>query len=280
MTLDIDTASVLVPIADGETILRREKREISILAAREEVTITHARYSAGEQVAGPHVHHEHTDAFYVLEGELTFEIGREPQTITVFAGGFVAAPPGVAHSFRNDSGRPARWLTIHAHDGGFASFMRGTRDGVEVEWDISEVPADGGLSANEAIVSPEVSKRLEPENRLCRVRCALPDLCVVEWHLRGTLPDLPFHHQDRQVDSFFVIEGELVATLAGTRQSVGPGTLISVPRGVPHTLRHRGSGRARMLSLHTPDGGFADYLRRRLGLSSPCQSLRRQKVDV
>jgi hypothetical protein len=30
--------------------------------------------------------------------------------------------------------------------------MRGIRDGVEVEWDISAVPADGGLSASEAIV--------------------------------------------------------------------------------------------------------------------------------
>jgi Cupin domain len=91
-------------------------------------------------------------AFYVLEGELTFEIGREPGTITVSAGGFVAVPPGVAHSFRNDCDRPARWLTIHAPDGGFAALMRGVRDGVEVEWDISGVPADGGLPASEVIV--------------------------------------------------------------------------------------------------------------------------------
>ena len=133
-------------------ILRHEKREISILVASEEVTITHARCAAGEQVAGPHVHHEHTDAFYVLEGELTFEIGREAQTITVSSGGFVAAPPQMAHSLRNDSNRPARWLTIHAPDGGFATFMRGIRDGVEVEWDISAVPADGGLPASEATV--------------------------------------------------------------------------------------------------------------------------------
>ena len=121
---------VSVALSDGERILHNDSREISILLARKEVTITHARYSAGEQVAGPHVHHEHTDAFYVLEGELTFEIGREAKTITVSSGGFVAAPPGVAHSFRNDSDRPARWLTIHAHDGGFAAFMRGVRDGV------------------------------------------------------------------------------------------------------------------------------------------------------
>jgi mannose-6-phosphate isomerase-like protein (cupin superfamily) len=143
---------VIVPVAARETILQREKREIAILVAREEVTINHARYSAGEQVAGPHVHHEHTDAFYVLEGELTFEIGREPETITVSSGGFVAVPPGVAHSLRNDSDHPARWLTIHAPEAGFAAFMRGVRDGVEVEWDISAVPAEGGLSASEAIV--------------------------------------------------------------------------------------------------------------------------------
>jgi hypothetical protein len=39
-----------------------------------EMTITHARYTAGQQVAAPHIHLEHTDAFYVLEGE---QIGPE-----------------------------------------------------------------------------------------------------------------------------------------------------------------------------------------------------------
>ena len=143
---------MIVPIIGGEPVLRSEKREISILVASEEVTITQAQYAAGEQVAAPHVHHEHTDAFYVLEGELTFEIGREAKTITVSSGGFVAAPPEVAHSLRNDSDRPVRWLTIHARDGGFAAFMRGIRDGVEVEWDIAAVPPDGGLPASDAIV--------------------------------------------------------------------------------------------------------------------------------
>lgn len=142
----------MVVITGGEAILLRETHEISILTASEEVTITHARCSPGQRVAAPHVHHDHTDAFYVLEGELTFEIGHGAKTITVSSGGFLAAPPEVAHSLRNASDRPARWLTIHARDGGFASFMRGLRDGVEVEWDISAVPTDGGLPASEAIV--------------------------------------------------------------------------------------------------------------------------------
>ena len=144
---------MIVPSTNGERVLRGEKREISILVARKELTITEARYAPGEHVAGPHIHHAHTDAFYILEGELTFEIGAEAHTITLSAGGFLAAPPGVAHSLRNDSLRPARWLTIHAPDGGFAAFMRGIRDGVDVAWDISAVPTGGGRPAGEAIAS-------------------------------------------------------------------------------------------------------------------------------
>jgi uncharacterized cupin superfamily protein len=68
--------------------------------------------------------------------------------------------------------------------------------------------------------------------------------------------NLPFHHQDRWVDSFFVIEGELEAMLAGTTHTVSPGTVVSVPRGVLHTINHRGPGHARILSLHTPDRGL------------------------
>ena len=131
-----------------------EQREVAVLVARDDLSMTRASCAAGEQMTKPHLHHEHTDAFYVLEGELTFEIGREREAIRVSSGGFVAAPPGVAHSFRNAGDRPARWLTIHAHDGGFAAFLRGVRDGVEVDWDIAGVPADGGLPAGEAVVSP------------------------------------------------------------------------------------------------------------------------------
>ena len=103
-------------------------------------------------MARPHIHNDHTDAFFVLEGALTFELGPDAETITVSAGGFVAVPPGVAHALRTVDG-PARWLTIHAPDGGFAAFMRGIRDGVEVEWDFWPVPVSGGLPADRASVS-------------------------------------------------------------------------------------------------------------------------------
>jgi uncharacterized protein YjlB len=99
------------------------------------------------------VHPRHGEAFYVLEGELTFDVGAEGETITIGAGGFAWVPAGVAHSYGTAGDRSARWLVIHAPDGGFADFMRGLRDGVEVDWDIAPVPADGGLPAGHAVVS-------------------------------------------------------------------------------------------------------------------------------
>ena len=95
-------------ITEQEVILEGDGRAISILVAREDVTVTEGRCPARATIAGPHIHQRHTDAFYVIGGELTFEVGRESEVITISPGGLVAVPPGVAHSFRNDGGRPAK----------------------------------------------------------------------------------------------------------------------------------------------------------------------------
>ena len=146
-----------VPIGTPEPILRSDSREISLLVADENLSVTYASRAAGERVADPHIH-RHTEAFYVLEGELTFEIGAEGETITVGAGGLVVAPPGVAHAYGTAGNHPARWLIIHARDGGFAAFMRGIRDGAKVDWDIAPVPRDGGFPADHAIVSRPLNR--------------------------------------------------------------------------------------------------------------------------
>ena len=62
-----------------------------------------------------HVHDDEDDAFYILEGELTFLLGGE--TVAAPPGTFVLVPPGVEHGFRNDDGVPVRMLNIHAPAG-------------------------------------------------------------------------------------------------------------------------------------------------------------------
>ena len=141
------------PIKTGEPLRSGADFDAALIVAREELTIVRGRCDAGRQIAGRHVHHGHAEAFYVLEGELTFEIGSEREIVSVAGGGLVMVPAGVAHSYGTAGEAPATWLTVHAPDGGFAAFMRGTRDGVEVEWDIAPVPADGGLPAHEAVVT-------------------------------------------------------------------------------------------------------------------------------
>ena len=51
----------------------------------------------------PHTHDDHVDSFYVLEGEAAFVVGGEK--LLVGAGSFVAAPPGIVHTFSSGPGR-------------------------------------------------------------------------------------------------------------------------------------------------------------------------------
>lgn len=63
-----------------------------------------------------HSHDHEDDAFYILEGELTFIFGE--REAAAGPGTFVLVPPGVEHGFRNDGADPVRMLNIHA-PGGF-----------------------------------------------------------------------------------------------------------------------------------------------------------------
>jgi quercetin dioxygenase-like cupin family protein len=174
---------VILRLADGETITARERREVVLLAERPDITITWSRYAAGERGPDLHVHREHTDAFYVLEGELTFAVGPGADTISLPAGGFVAVPPNVVHSFANEGSADACWLNFHAPDTGFAAYLRAARDGVDAGFDSFDPPADGGLPATGVIVTgPGDGERLASGALLKGV---LPELCVAESALGG-----------------------------------------------------------------------------------------------
>ena len=69
----------------------------------------------------PHTHDDHVDAFYVLEGEVELQLGDEKRLAG--AGSFVAAPPGVVHTFTSGAG-PSRLLNIHAPGAGFHDWLR------------------------------------------------------------------------------------------------------------------------------------------------------------
>jgi mannose-6-phosphate isomerase-like protein (cupin superfamily) len=144
-----------------ETISDTPTRNVLILVEDEDITITWTRFSRGERGPDLHVHHQHTDAFYVLDGELTFELGPRGETVVaVGPGGCVAVPPHVGHSFVSTGEPDARWLNFHAPDMGFADFLRTLRAGAPGRWDSFDMPADGGLPAEHVIVAPSAPLEL------------------------------------------------------------------------------------------------------------------------
>jgi quercetin dioxygenase-like cupin family protein len=60
-------------------------------------------------VAAAHVHPYQTETFEILEGEVTFKLGK--QTIVAQAGQTIRVVPGVAHKFWNDGETDARFRT-------------------------------------------------------------------------------------------------------------------------------------------------------------------------
>jgi quercetin dioxygenase-like cupin family protein len=145
---------VLLSRDNAEVITDAERRHFLILVERPEITITWTRYAGGERGPDQHVHRRHTDAFYVLDGELTFTLGPAPELVRLGAGGFVAVPPNVAHTYANESDSDASWINMHAPDTGFAAYLRALRDGKGHDFDQFDPPADGGLPADLAVVSP------------------------------------------------------------------------------------------------------------------------------
>jgi quercetin dioxygenase-like cupin family protein len=132
-TVDNETADTFDPPdgATGEPHLARpgegerlenDERVLQIKAARPELCVFEFDAKAGYTGPGPHIHREHVDAFYVLEGELEFALDGE--TVRAPAGTFVAATPGVVHTFTNAADAPVRFLNLHAPGMRFDEYLR------------------------------------------------------------------------------------------------------------------------------------------------------------
>jgi len=68
-----------------------------------------------------HTHERIHDAFYVLEGTLTFQV--EDEEIEAGPGTFVCVQPGTPHRFSNQTDEPVRFLNFNT-PAGFENYMR------------------------------------------------------------------------------------------------------------------------------------------------------------
>ena len=99
---------------------------------------------AGSPGPLPHLHRDHEETFYVLEGELTVRVGT--REITAPAGSFVVIPRGVVHQPSNPGTEPTRALLIFS-PGGMDHFF--------------EEAAEARIPLQMAPTDPEVQEKLE-----------------------------------------------------------------------------------------------------------------------
>jgi quercetin dioxygenase-like cupin family protein len=113
------------------TVLLRSEETDGVVSAIE--------VASGPGSTGPHLHrHDFDEAFYVIEGELTFQV------FTRAAGELAFAPRGVPHTYANRSDEPARALIVCTPAGFERYFARlaAKRDGIEPpDWALQDIPA-------------------------------------------------------------------------------------------------------------------------------------------
>jgi mannose-6-phosphate isomerase-like protein (cupin superfamily) len=141
---------------EGELVTDKPERTLRILTDHELLNLTWFRYEPGEEGPDPHVHYTHSDAFYVLQGEIELRLGPKIESFPAPAGTLGAAPPNLVHTFRNSSDSTALFLNVHAPGAGFADMMRARRDGRHQEadrFDQHDPPEDGGRPLEDAVLT-------------------------------------------------------------------------------------------------------------------------------
>jgi mannose-6-phosphate isomerase-like protein (cupin superfamily) len=103
---------------DGERVGPRGHRVLAELPHIEALDLS---FSADFEGVDPHTHADHTDSFYVLEGEVEFF--QEGEWHRVGPGTFLSVPPDVEHGFR-PCGGDFRLLNLHTPRTGFIDSVR------------------------------------------------------------------------------------------------------------------------------------------------------------
>ena len=259
MQLD-DQRPLLTLPGEGEVVTDRAERTLRILGELDELIVTWFRYDPGEKGPDAHVHHHHTDAFYVLEGELELTLGAERTVVTALPGTFAAAPPDTLHTFRNASDETVILLNLHVPSSGFGDHIRGKNDA----FDQHDPPLDGGRPFADAVLTtPDRAETIESDVSTHRILCDLPQLTAIDMTFQPEFEGVDPHTHADHADSFYVLEGLVEFRVGDEPRIAGPGTLVAAPPGTMHGFRPAGPEPIRCLNLHAPPGGFVDRLRAR-----------------
>jgi quercetin dioxygenase-like cupin family protein len=204
--------------------------------------------------------HSFEEGFYLLSGSATVRMG--DTSIRCGAGDFGAAKVGVPHSWSNAADQPVRWLQMSApqpkpagreRDTFFVSdpaslteppksdstdknlFLRG-------HFDVSQIPPVGERQAS---VGPGVFLKWLVDEAFGAIHHRL---LFIEYQPGANIP----LHDHTFEESYFILSGEVEATLDGRTYRAGPGTVLWTGVGCVHAFANVGSAPVRWLETFSP----------------------------
>jgi quercetin dioxygenase-like cupin family protein len=212
-------------------------------------------------------HHEFDEAFYVLDGEITFQVRDE--LFAAGPGALAFAPGGVPHTLATLGDAPARYVLLCTPAGFEAYFgcLAAEAAGEDPPaWALAPTPPvttiGGHIGERDDVdaatpIAPaggRVDVLVHGEQNDGRVGVMLSRLPA-----GATGPALHHHAFD---EMFYVLEGEITFQVEAELVTKGPGDLVFVPGGVAHTLANLGDAPARYLLAVTPAGFERQFARR------------------
>jgi quercetin dioxygenase-like cupin family protein len=99
---------------------------VALLADVDEIGISEELRDPGSPSQPRHLHRDHVESIYVLEGEIALTAG--DRAVRAQAGSWVQVPPGVPHALSFPGPEPARLLNLHTPNCGFGAFLRTLHD--------------------------------------------------------------------------------------------------------------------------------------------------------
>ena len=205
----------------------------------------------------PHLHEREDELFDVLDGRMEFCI--ESTRYVLGAGDAAWAPRNVVHAFRNVGDRPLRTIVI-ALPTNFERFYGECGEPFRPGGELPR-PTPEGIQKLLA-TAPKYGLQIHPEHRFSENTGAAPArrahwvlsehvelklvskdtdghfcFCTITTPPGGGPP--PQAHRDCE-EIFRILEGRYEFLLGDSTHTVGPGTIVFVPRGTVHCYRHVG----------------------------------------
>lgn len=239
----------------------------------------------------PHTHRIDDESFYVLDGEIEYQIGS--QTVQARRGDFVILPVGVEHGFRIVSGQ-ARALLLSAPSGLEEAFTALSEPARRLQIRREAPPFDPGRFVTEfgkqglTFRSPNAAEPITQPNPALAAR---PMPGFSRWYFghllttlakgaqtggrfavteiasrRGQEPPPHIHH--REDEGYYVLDGEVTFHCDDRSFAARRGDFVFLPRELPHSFNIQ-TDVARMVMLLTP-AGLEDYF---LEYSQPAEAL-------